>query len=350
MQTINPNSTEEAKMLLGLLYTMDGVITGQHEYMTVPEVYTNFIYNEQDKYPGLVGYQLAHIVGEDEEDWTDEKINLYRSKIVEKAIAHWNRGGIVHMSYHQTYPFTKATWGNITRNTTQAEFDQCLLPGSNENAWLLSEYDKLADHLETLQNNGVPILFRPYHEMNGYWFWYAGKTPESFQKLWNLLYDRLVNYHNLNNILWVWGPNSKSANDINITRLAYYYVGHHRCDVLSQTLYTEFGSRLDLSTYDELYEVGQGKPIAIAECGKIPSIDLLQSLGLNYRWFMCWGKYINDPTMENGQVLENTLGDRNQAYQSIYSRSAGEFYLPKTDFDIVHRQWRNINYLLQKRK
>ena len=54
------------------------------------------------------------------------------------------------------------------------------------------------------QDAHVPVV-RPYHEMNGDWFWRGGRTGQySTAALYRQLFDRLVNHHHLNNLIWVW--------------------------------------------------------------------------------------------------------------------------------------------------
>lgn len=63
--------------------------------------------------------------------------------------------------------------------------------------------------LKKFRDAGIPVLWRPYHEMNGMWFWYGNRPGEKgIQKLWKMMYDRYVNYHHLNNLIWVWNANA----------------------------------------------------------------------------------------------------------------------------------------------
>ena len=65
------------------------------------------------------------------------------------------------------------------------------------------------------------MLFRPYHEMNGNWFWWGGQTRAKWLSgALSAIYDRFVNVHHLNNLVWVWNVNSPSGNAGQIT--AYY--------------------------------------------------------------------------------------------------------------------------------
>ncbi len=48
----------------------------------------------------------------------------------------------------------------------------------------------------------MPVLWRPYHEMNGKWFWWGGRPgAENYTKLYRMLFDRLTNFHGLNNLI-----------------------------------------------------------------------------------------------------------------------------------------------------
>ena len=68
--------------------------------------------------------------------------------------------------------------------------------------------DKIAGYLKELQDAEIPVLWRPYHEMNGDWFWWGKKKGEDgYKKLWSMMYDRFVNFHGLNNLLWVFNTN-----------------------------------------------------------------------------------------------------------------------------------------------
>ena len=69
--------------------------------------------------------------------------------------------------------------------------------------------DDVAGLLRELQDEGVVVLWRPYHEMNGGWFWWGGKTRDSFTKLWTNLYERLTHHHSLSNLLWVYSANAE---------------------------------------------------------------------------------------------------------------------------------------------
>src|SRR5690606_7993906 len=105
-----------------------------------------------------------------------------RAAVTDAAIAYWNAGGIPTIMWHCTYPTLPYQWaGGVQRATSQQEFNQILTPGDPKYNWLIAEMDAIAVHFQKLREAGVPILFRPWHEMNGYWFWWGNK--QNFQAL-----------------------------------------------------------------------------------------------------------------------------------------------------------------------
>ncbi|MFJ5308460.1 glycosyl hydrolase [Streptomyces sp. NPDC088350] len=73
---------------------------------------------------------------------------------------------------------------------------------------MLADLSFLAATLSYFAAWDIPVLLRPYDEMNGDWFWWGGKTPASYKKLWRITYDHLVRTKGLHNLIFVWSPNA----------------------------------------------------------------------------------------------------------------------------------------------
>lgn len=125
--------------------------------------------------------------------------------------------GLVGFSFHQPYPGSpvKGFAQTLCRNSPAARdtgwFGRVVTEGTAEHRELLRDLDFLADHLGYLAGRGVPVLLRPYHEMNtapGHGFWWAGQDPQAYRKLWRITYDHLVRRRGLHNLVFVWAPNS----------------------------------------------------------------------------------------------------------------------------------------------
>ena len=73
----------------------------------------------------------------------------------------------------------------------------------------MQELDQLAAGLEELKEAGVVVIWRPFHEMNGDWFWWGAKPPAEFVKVWRHMFDYFTNTKQLDNLLWAYGPNHR---------------------------------------------------------------------------------------------------------------------------------------------
>lgn len=295
--TVNKEASAGAKKLLQLLYDIKGkyTIAGQHSYLEAPDQYSNRLKQITGNLPALKGYEMGGIL-----DQSASQLEKERDRVVNSAINWHKAGGIVTMSYHVQLPGECYCWDKLNNGgITADEFKAIITPGTEKYEKHLEELDAAAVFLARLRDADVPILWRPYHEMNGGWFWW-GKQPE-FAKLWGIMYERFTNVHKLNNLLWVWSPN---APDEWSDPFQAYYVGSGKADVLAVDIYH---NKYDQKHYDQLTALAEGKPIAIGENGSLPAPTLLDNEQRNYVWFMAWGK-----------ELEET--NSNQAIKALYNQ------------------------------
>jgi mannan endo-1,4-beta-mannosidase len=96
-----------------------------------------------------------------------------------------------------------------------------------------------------------------------------------------MTYDCLVNYHLLDNLLWVWNANAPSGPNAGL--YAGFYPGPQYCDILAAHIYGEFNQ----SYHDDLAALANGKPIALGEVGRVPTPDTLKAQP-QWAWFMIW--------------------------------------------------------------
>ena len=97
-----------------------------------------------------------------------------------------------------------------------------------------------------------------------------------------MLYDRLVNFHHLDNLIWVFGGNEVREK---VGAYADYFPGQDEVDVLATDVYSTNYAGHD---YDDLLALAQGKPIALAEVGAPPTVEVLQRQP-RWAWFTAWG-------------------------------------------------------------
>lgn len=285
-EPVNPNATPEAKALLARLYkTVDEgkIISGlHHNQLQMP----NYVY-DLDRIEKASG-QVPMIWGGD--------LAWDARQVVEIATREYNRGRIVTIMWHVNRPFDRTPRVDFKRQTqgefTDEQWDELMTEGSRMHKMWLEQVDSISNYLKVLQSRKIPVLWRPYHEMNGEWFWWGDRKGENgFKKLWRMMYDRMVNHHHLDNILWVWNANAPRTIP-NDSAMAYelYYPGNEYVDVLATDVYHNDWKQ---EHHDQLVELGKGKLIALGELGDLPTPENLKTMN-KFAWFMVWTGFTHD--------------------------------------------------------
>ncbi|MBY3622793.1 glycosyl hydrolase [Acinetobacter sp. CUI P1] len=292
---VNLEASPEAVKLLSDLYSISGkgILAGQHDYLESPDEINNKLKTTSGQYAALHGYEMGAISGQSE-----GTVAWQRQNVVNSAM-NWSRGGgIVAMTFHANLPGTSYDWSNVKRSLSQSEFDKYVTPGTTQYSSLIAELDKVAVSLKSLRDAKVPVLWRPYHEMNGNWFWWGKKN--NFSELWNIMYDRFVNVHKLNNLLWVWSPNAPNAWS---DPYALTYPGPDKVDILAADIYE---NDYQQQYYDSLLSLAAGKPIAIGENGDLPNPKKLLQSQSKWVFMMSWGKLLyENNSIETIQTFMN---------------------------------------------
>ena len=203
-------------------------------------------------------------------DYGYSPISDHLAEVNAYVIDYWNKGGLVSISFHPGNPVTD---GNAWDTDFDA-FKEMATEGTPLNAkWTTEVLDKIADALSMLRDNGVIVLWRPFHEMNGDWFWWCphiAKTGEwrpvdDFKGIWMYMYDYFTKTRKLDNLLWVFSPNVSYGNKYT-TKTDYYYPGGEYVDIVALDWYTDTVDDLNSdNSYDNL--VALGKPFGISEFG-----------------------------------------------------------------------------------
>ena len=257
-------------------------------------------------YPGVMGFDLGGLEMGDAKNLDSVPFTRIRQEIIRQH----ERGGIVTISWHPRNPLLGTTaWiekditayneavaalKKIGREDLATQIDdprstvKSILPGGKMadkyQVWL----KRITDFLVTLKDkkgNQVPVIFRPWHENNGNWFWWgqANCSDADFHALWNLTQD-YVNAVEVGNgltlrdyIVWSYSPNLQG----NWTEEKWMvrYPGDDRVDLIGEDAY-QWGSEADFKTQLDadlalITKIAKehGKLIAMTECGYQNSPD-----------------------------------------------------------------------------
>ena len=171
------------------------------------------------------------------------------------AIAYWRAGGLVTISAHLPNPANPNGGGLRDQGVDIAAL---LEPGTATHQRWMAELDAVAAALQELKAAGVVVLWRPFHEMNGGWFWWGAKTPATFIRVWRHMFDYFTTTKGLDNLLWVYGPNHGS-------KAADYYPGDAYVDVVGLDAYTDDIDPKHILGYDAVARLP--KPFGFSEYG-----------------------------------------------------------------------------------
>ncbi len=279
----NPNASAQAQSLYSFLCDTYGnyVISGQQEstWMGSIDYEMNIIRNASGKLPVLRGLDY---MGDD------------FSGVNNRAKDWYQKGGIVEICWHCGSDFS----GSHTESLeTNLNWERALTPGTNEYNALIAGMDKAAQALQELENAGIPVLWRPFHEFDGQWFWWGKGGGEYFIRLWRMMYDRFTHYFKLDNLIWLLGY----ADDVK----GGWYPGDKYVDLIGSDTYrpgpAENVSTTHKTAWDRLAAMDAKKmPFVFHECGKVPDIESLWQEECPWLWFMPWhSKWVkeNDPEL-----------------------------------------------------
>jgi len=281
---VNKNASVGVKRTLDFIYSIKGkyILSGQQNYNSDLNIFSDSAKAISGKFPAVWGSDFIN--------WGDKDLG---PQIVNEAIKKWNEGYLVTLMWHEGKPTDEPPYEfskNVIAKMSDADWNELVTPGTKLNSKWLTQIDVIAGYLKQLQNAGVPVLWRPYHEMNGVWFWWGNRKGENgIAKLWKMMYDRYTNYHHLNNLLWVWGANG--LRDIPFDE-AYdykdYYPGANYVDILGADVYHADYEQKD---YEQLLKLANGKPIALTETGELPKPEILK-VQPQWTWFMVWTSWL----------------------------------------------------------
>lgn len=239
-----------------------------------------WLFSQTGKYPALIGLDFMNHTRN--YSWFDKSV------LVTEAGNWYNQNGLVTICWHWRDPL-RTTEEFYTSNTT-FDVSKIDITTSPEYQAMVADIDIVAGYLKQLDNEKIPVLFRPLHEASGGWFWWGAKGPGPCKTLWRLMYDRLVNYHRLKNLIWVWTTDAAADN-------LDWYPGDEYVDILGADIYASNGDfSSQILTYNAIRDKFQGKKlITLSENGPVPDPDILVADRAYWSWFMpWWGYFIRD--------------------------------------------------------
>jgi mannan endo-1,4-beta-mannosidase len=288
---VTPSPAHKADSLYKFLSKVYGKVILSGQYGGVTEF--NRIKTISGKTPVMRGFDLI--------EYSPSRVAFgSTSTETEKAIEWHQQRGIVTVAWHWNAPKDlinqpgKEWWRGFYTEATTFDVTKAMNdPASEEYTLILRDIDAIAVQLKKLQDANVPVLWRPLHEAEGKWFWWGAKGAEPCKWLWKLVFDRLVNHHQLNNLIWVWTSTG-------IPDALNWYPGDDYVDIIGADIYLPAGNYgSSFITFDNMAALYAGKKIiTLSENGPIPDPENLFNEVAAWSWFCTWsGDFILDGKM-----------------------------------------------------
>lgn len=290
-----------------------------------------------------------------------------------------NKGGICTASWHINVPTTMADYTlgeplDFAKTTYSEKTDfvtaNCMVEGTAEYDYFQLCMKNLANELLKLQDAGVPLIFRPFHEAegNGYkyedgsdgkgsWFWWGKEGSKVYKELWAFLQDTLQNEYGLHNLiyeqnLYAWSDDS-----------AMWYSGDDRVDLVAYDKYNVQYNRHDGKTsgpnldaesgifYTLVDHVDNHKMVAMAENDTVPSMDNMLVEHAYWLYFCPWYDTPSDPFVSGDQDADEFKAIYNSDFcitldelpEDLFS-SSGQQTTTKEPAVTTTREMPGINY------
>lgn len=326
---VTPNASPEARALLKYIYSISGkyTLSGQHNFPASGEKNTLFAADYIGKTPVVWSQDFGFAADGDKDSY------LARPAIIQEAIRQHKKGAIVTFCWHAVPPTaeepvtfqplpgrdTASPLASVQGRLTDKQFRDILTPGTDMYKQWLKQVDNIALYLKQLQYAKVPVLWRPYHEMNGDWFWWGGRYEGKYTTaaLYRQIFDRMVKYHKLNNLIWVWSVDRPGKEGREFDK---YYPGTRYLDILSIDIYENDFSQ---SYYEGLLALSEGKPLALGEVGNPPAPEILEKQPGWFYWVV-WSGMVRGTSVADYE--KHTAGTRSLFFEdSAYLNSITDF-------------------------
>jgi len=271
-KTIDANATKETMNLFSNLKKIEskGYMFGHQDDLAygVNWKYQNGRSDVREAggdYPAVYGWELGNI----EIDLPNNIDGVPFSKMRQYIKEGYDRGGVITISWHTRSPFgfEKGAW-----DTTHGSVAS-ILPGGINNGLYKTWLNKVANFLTSLKGKNseqIPVLFRPFHELTGNWFWWCKNacTEDEFKTLWKYTVYYLKDIKQLHNLIYVYNVADFNSEEAFLQR----YPGDDVVDMLSFDSYQSNDPETDKTFSDNLKKRLSVLEKIAAEKNKLASI------------------------------------------------------------------------------
>lgn len=196
--------------------------------------------------PALLGSDFMFITDKNNNGQSSNWFYQQENIITDDAKEAKSKGMINVFCWHLREPNNEDSFyaTDMTAAQQQTAF-RSILPGGANHNWYKLKLDKVASVVSNLRdanNKLIPIIFRPFHEFDGSWFWWGANycSPDEYKAVFQFTVDYLKNTKNVHNILYSFAPDNTYTTS---TSYLSRYPGDTYVDVLGMDNYGDFNNQ-----------------------------------------------------------------------------------------------------------
>lgn len=196
--------------------------------------------------PALLGSDFMFITDKNNTGQASNWFYQQETIITDDVKEAYSKGMINIFCWHLREPNNEDSFYAVDMTGAQQQTAfRSILPGGAKHDWYKSKLDKVASvvsNLKDANNKLIPIIFRPFHEFDGSWFWWGSNycSPDEYKAVFQFTVDYLKNTKNVHNILYSFSPdNTYATSSTYLSR----YPGDGYVDVLGMDNYGDFNNQ-----------------------------------------------------------------------------------------------------------
>jgi len=260
-------------------------------------------------HPAVVGIDFSDFSGH-----SKEKIENAKAILRKNVIDTYERGGITTVSWHFSNPVSEGSF--YWKDSVSVAAMELIKPGGSHHERYKEILKTIADFANSVKGkNGTlaPMIFRPYHEFDGDWFWWGKKytSREDFIAVWQFTVSYLKDTLGVHNFIYAFSPDNKFNSE---SEYLERYPGDDYVDMLGMDDYADFGrdGKYDLKAGVKKLKIisdlaiSKNKLAAFTETGleSIPTpnwwteilLKSLKSENLQLAYVLVWRNDVKSPT------------------------------------------------------
>ncbi|WP_246062914.1 glycosyl hydrolase [Paenibacillus ehimensis] len=240
---VDKHATAETRSLFAYLKDIRGkeILFGQQHAtteglsITAKDGTQSDVLNAVGDLPGLFGWDTLSLEGHEKPGAGGAPMGQNRDKLIAVMKLAYKEGGVLTLSSHMPNFVTGGSFYDTKGNVLSH-----ILPGGDKNSDFNRFLDMIADfanHLKDESGRAIPVIFRPFHEQNGGWFWWGApyRTKEQYIQIYRYTVEYLRDKKGVHNFLYAFSPGSP----FNGTEAAFLetYPGDDYVDILGFDTY-----------------------------------------------------------------------------------------------------------------